>query len=139
MNFAAWTYSRSLTDSDRLRTTRADSIQPKAASSTTSRSQRVRALRAAGGHHRDQQERGDHQQQVDHPQGDPLEPAAEVGGERSDECRDAGGEDGHQEADQQRLPQPAQGQGEHVPAALGGAQQMPVRRWLEVGAAIDWS
>ena len=34
MNLAAWTYSRSLIDIDRLRTTRADSIQPNAASSS---------------------------------------------------------------------------------------------------------
>ena len=39
MNLAAWTYSRSLIDIVRLRTTRADSIQPKAASSTTSSNQ----------------------------------------------------------------------------------------------------
>ena len=39
MKRAACTYSRSLIDCVRLRTTRADSIQPKAASSTTRSSQ----------------------------------------------------------------------------------------------------
>jgi len=38
MKRAAATYSRSLTDIDRLRTTRAESCQPNAASMTTSRS-----------------------------------------------------------------------------------------------------
>ena len=38
MNLAAWTYSRSLIDIDSERTTRADSTQENAASSSTSSS-----------------------------------------------------------------------------------------------------
>ena len=127
MYLAAVTYSRSRTDIVRLRTIRADSIQPRNISQNASQIARLalmlRMNRAMI------RKAGQHEQQVDDPQGDALEPTAEVGGERPDDRRDRRRPDADDEADQHRDARPCR-----LIARTSRPAWVVPSLWLQLGA-----
>ena len=79
-------------------------------------------------HDSDDQEGGDHQQQVGAPHGDLFPPATKVGSRATDQGRNGGLDQGHRESDHEGLTRTLHGQGQYVLTGLGCAQRVTAAR-----------
>ena len=121
MYFAAVTYSRSRTDIVRLRTI-AGRQHPAQRPQPEDQPERQVACSMLRMNTAMIKNAGQHEQEVDDPQRDALEPAAEVGRERPDDGGDRRRADADEEADEHRHAQSLQAHRQHVATGLRGPE-----------------